>query len=367
LYQSQPPLTRALSANSPVRFRLPALPSCPLLQPFSSLSHSLDTTWRDRFASFCDRRDVFSRRCSRNGDTGPEQSARVRHRPPVVNSRAPPTSRRTPRPPGNPPPEPIGCVSPRNATHPRQTSTPRETPFPFQLPPATIPSGPPETPCMPKPTPRPLFVTDFDGTLTRNDFFHIAVQTFAPACLAERWQEYLAGRITHFQALQAIFAGIRCSEDELLAVLPQTEPPPDLAAQVRRLHAAGWDLVVASAGCEWYIGRILAACQVDLPVYANPGRFEPDQGLIMELPVNSPFFSPTHGIDKAAIVRQGLAAGRRVAFAGDGYSDAEAARLVRHEDRFARADLARALDRAGIPYRSFEAWGEVVQALCDPR
>jgi 2-hydroxy-3-keto-5-methylthiopentenyl-1-phosphate phosphatase len=121
---------------------------------------------------------------------------------------------------------------------------------------------------------------------------------------------------------------------------------------------------VASAGCGWYIRRILAACQVDLPVYANPGRFESDRGLIMELPVDSPFFSPTHGIDKAAIVRQGLAAGRRVAFAGDGFSDVEAAQLVRHEDRFARADLAWALDRAGLPYHRFETWGEIVQTLC---
>jgi HAD superfamily phosphoserine phosphatase-like hydrolase len=214
---------------------------------------------------------------------------------------------------------------------------------------------------------RSLLVTDFDGTLTRHDFFRLATEAFAPAGLADYWSRYVSGALTHFEALAGIFADIRASEAEVLAVLARAEPDPDLAAWVQALDAAGWEVVVASAGCEWYIRRILARAGVDLEVHANPGRFEPGRGLVMELPVGSPYFCRSIGIDKAAIVRAGIAQGRTTAFAGDGFPDAAAARLVPPGLRFARADLAAALDRDGLPYRRFERWAEVAQGLLDRR
>jgi 2-hydroxy-3-keto-5-methylthiopentenyl-1-phosphate phosphatase len=208
-----------------------------------------------------------------------------------------------------------------------------------------------------------LLVTDFDGTLTRNDFFNLVVEAFAPAGLGEHWSAYQAGRLTHFEALQGIFAGIRGGEADLLALLSRAGLEPELPACVKALHRAGWEVVVASAGCAWYIDRLLASCGVRVTVHANPGRFVPGRGLLMELPTGSPYFCRLTGIDKAAIVREGLAAGRVVGFAGDGALDAAAARLVPSRLRFARAELAAALDAERLPYRRFERWREVAQAL----
>ncbi|MFO0928701.1 MAG: HAD-IB family phosphatase [Gemmataceae bacterium] len=211
---------------------------------------------------------------------------------------------------------------------------------------------------------RHLFVTDFDGTITRRDFFWLAVDAFAPAGLDEHWAAYRQGRCTHFEALAGIFAGVRAGEAEMRELLTHADPEPQLADWVERLRRGGWDVVVASAGCEWYIRHILTAAGVDLPVHANPGTFVPGEGLFMRLPVDSPYLSPTVGIDKAAIVRRGLDEGRIVAFAGDGTPDIHAARLVPPERRFARADLATALDRERLTYRRFDRWGEVAAALC---
>jgi HAD superfamily phosphoserine phosphatase-like hydrolase len=208
-----------------------------------------------------------------------------------------------------------------------------------------------------------LFVTDFDGTLTRRDFFWLVVDAFTPAHLEEYWRGYRDGRLSHFEALAGIFAGIRGTEAEMEQLLERAEPDPKLRASVEELHEAGWEVVVASAGCEWYIRRILARSGVDLPVFANPGEFIPEQGLLMRLPTPSRFFSPTVGIDKAAIVRQGLDQGRIVAFAGDGVTDLAAARLVEARYRFARADLARVLAREGLPAQPFERWSEIARAL----
>lgn len=215
---------------------------------------------------------------------------------------------------------------------------------------------------MTAPTRPGLFVTDFDGTVTRQDFFRLVVETFDPSGMAEFWQGHLDGRYTHFEALRGIFGSIRADERELLALLDRAEPEPQLASWVERLNAAGWDVVVASAGCGWYIERLLRG--TGLEVHASPGRFEPGRGLIMEMPEGSPFLSPTHGIDKAAVVRAGLGRGQAVAFAGDGFSDLPAARLVPAERRFARCDLAAALGRERLAFTPFERWGEVAAALC---
>lgn len=208
-----------------------------------------------------------------------------------------------------------------------------------------------------------VLVTDFDGTLTRHDFYHLALESLIPPEAPNHWEAYRTGAITHFQALQGYFATIRAGEADVLAVVDRMELEPLLPQCVRNLRAAGWEVVVASAGCAWYIRRLLSAMGVELEVHANPGRFVAGQGLLMELPTESPFLSPTLGIDKAGIVRQFLAAGQTVAFAGDGYPDAEAAQLVPAELRFAKSDLAHVLRRQGLPFRPFDVWSDVAREL----
>jgi 2,3-diketo-5-methylthio-1-phosphopentane phosphatase len=205
-------------------------------------------------------------------------------------------------------------------------------------------------------------VTDFDGTMTRHDFFDLALARLVPPGTPDYWGEYVRGRRTHFETLQAIFASIRASEDEVLAVVEATEPDPRLAEAVALLRQAGWGVVVASAGCDWYIRRVMQACGVRFEVHANPGRFEAGRGLLMEAPAGSPYFSPTHGIDKAAVVRAAVATGR-AAFAGDGLPDLEAARLVEPGLRFAREALAAELRREGLAFRPFERWSDVAHTL----
>jgi 2,3-diketo-5-methylthio-1-phosphopentane phosphatase len=218
-------------------------------------------------------------------------------------------------------------------------------------------------PMMPGTQSRSLLVTDFDGTMTRQDFYKLAAQSLLPSEMPDYWAEYRAGWMTHFEALQAIFASIRSDDATARALVDEMDLDPELPRALRKLEAAGWEVVVTSAGCDWYIRILLSKASVDLPIWANPGRFEPGGGLLMELPTSSPFFSPSLGIDKSAVVRQGLARGRRVAFAGDGFPDVASARLVPSELRFARGDLARVLSEEGLGYHPFERWSEIAEVL----
>jgi 2,3-diketo-5-methylthio-1-phosphopentane phosphatase len=208
-----------------------------------------------------------------------------------------------------------------------------------------------------------VLVSDFDGTMTRHDFYQLAIGSLLPTGTPDYWAEYRAGALTHFEALRAYFAAIRAPEQELLAVVARMELDPGLGPAVESLWRAGWRVVVASAGCAWYIHRLLATAGVELDVFANPGRFENGQGLLMEMPAPSAYWSPTLGVDKAGLVRAHLAAGASVAFAGDGFPDADSARLVAADLRFARGDLANVLRDEGLAFHPFERWSEIARVL----
>jgi 2-hydroxy-3-keto-5-methylthiopentenyl-1-phosphate phosphatase len=212
-------------------------------------------------------------------------------------------------------------------------------------------------------TPPGVLVSDFDGTMTRHDFYKLVIESLLPPDTPDYWAEYRAGSVTHFEALRRYFASIRASEAEVLAVVDRMELDAELPATAESLRRAGWRVVVTSAGCEWYIRRLLGAAGVEVEVHSNPGRFEAGKGLLMEMPEGSPFLSPNLGVDKTAVVRRHLADERSVAFAGDGFPDAEPARLVPGELRFARGDLADVLAREGRPFHPFDKWSDIARVL----
>jgi 2-hydroxy-3-keto-5-methylthiopentenyl-1-phosphate phosphatase len=207
-----------------------------------------------------------------------------------------------------------------------------------------------------------VLVSDFDGTLTRHDFYRLVIDELLPADTPDYWSWYLAEKVTHFEALRLTFAAAPAGEAALAALADRMELEPDLARELVALGHAGWRVEVASAGCLWYIRRLLGQAGVSLEVHANPGRIEDDR-LQLSLPVGSPYYSAETGIDKAAVVRHALETGRRVAFAGDGPPDLQPALLVPPELRFARGHLAAELTRLGKPFRAFDRWAEVARSL----
>jgi 2,3-diketo-5-methylthio-1-phosphopentane phosphatase len=208
-----------------------------------------------------------------------------------------------------------------------------------------------------------VLVSDFDGTMTGNDFFRVVLSRL-PDAAAEPWARYEQGLTSHFAALAEIFSGLRVAEQEFAVMLAEMQVDGGLAETCGRLQQAGWSLVIASAGCSCYIERILLQAGVEAVVHANPGEFAPGRGLFMAAPFQSPFFTPDTGIDKAAVVRHYLGQGRETAFAGDGRPDLAPALLVPPERRFARGWLAGELDNRREPYVRFDRWSEITDRLC---
>jgi len=208
-----------------------------------------------------------------------------------------------------------------------------------------------------------VLVSDFDGTMTRHDFYKLAIEKLIPDDTPDYWAQYRSGSITHFEALRLYFAAIRGTEDEVLAVVRQTELDPKLPSAIESLRRAGWRVVVTSAGCAWYIQWLLKSVGIELEIHSNPGHFDPERGLVMQMPTTSPFWSPTLGINKTAVVRDFLQQDKTVAFAGDGFPDADPARLIPADRRFARADLADVLRSENEPFQPFHSWSDIASTL----
>jgi len=212
-------------------------------------------------------------------------------------------------------------------------------------------------------SPRRVLVSDFDGTMTRQDFYHLVRERWPVPADDDPWDWYVAGRCTHFEALAAIFARIRTDETTLLKLLDDMELDPALPSAIQRLQAAGWEIVVASAGCEWYLKRLLQSAGVAIEVHANPGEFSPEAGLKLTLPENSRFFDRNTGIDKVGVVRDALGRTPEVAFAGDGRPDLPAALLVPGARRFARGWLAGELTNRGEAFHALTDWNALADTL----
>ncbi|MDZ4802408.1 MAG: HAD-IB family phosphatase [Bryobacteraceae bacterium] len=201
---------------------------------------------------------------------------------------------------------------------------------------------------------RNALVSDFDGTITAVDFFTLIAERYLPADTPDFFQLYREGKMTHVEAMQGYFRYAPTQADALDQMLRDTLPDADLRESVERLRAAGWDLIVVSAGSSWYIDRIFGALGIQATVISNAGQIVEGGGLQIDT---------SSGVDKPAVVRDALARYGTVAFAGDGPPDVAPALLVNPELRFAKGYLAEELGRRGEVFRPFHRWRDVVEAL----
>src|SRR5215471_19933953 len=211
---------------------------------------------------------------------------------------------------------------------------------------------------------RKIFVSDYDGTITDKDIYSLLAERYVPPDTPDYFAQYREGRITHFEAMAAYFTFTPTEERQLEELLEASQADPDLGASAALLQHAGWELVVVSAGCSWYIERVLRRAGVTATVYSNPGRLENGRGLVLEtLDPSSPYHSPSMGVDKSAVVRHALHLAETVAFAGDGPPDLPPALLVRPDLRFARGFLAEQLRDRGEAFQPFSCWSEIARKL----
>ncbi|HUQ69338.1 MAG TPA: HAD-IB family phosphatase [Planctomycetaceae bacterium] len=209
-----------------------------------------------------------------------------------------------------------------------------------------------------------VFVTDFDGTMTGVDFYELVLHHVPNIEKPDYWAECVAGRLTHVAALHGIFQQAPRDLAELTRWLPEAKLDPLTTQAVRQLRAAGWDIVVVSAGSEWYIRQLLDEVRDDVRIIANPGGYSDERGLWMGWPpIDALWHCPHFGVDKSKIVQHLIDRGATVAFAGDGRPDLSAIRRVAAPHRFARGWLSEVLATEGLDHQVFATWSDIAPRL----
>ena len=204
-----------------------------------------------------------------------------------------------------------------------------------------------------------LLAIDFDGTLATHDTVDWFSERWAPADFAAADAALARGEIGLDECLARQIANITATRDEVEAFLVETVAiRPGADELVAYCAGAGIEPIVVSSGFESLIRRILDAHGLELPISAHECDFGPD-GMTVRFRERALCDRCGERCKRDEVAR--LAAGRPVAYVGDGYSDVCAAEAA--DVRFARAGLARHLDAAGLPYIPFADMADVHRGL----
>ncbi len=206
-----------------------------------------------------------------------------------------------------------------------------------------------------------IFISDFDGTLTSKDFYHIVMEECLPdhgEALYRKWRNDEIG-VSEF--LAGIFRAIDRDETEIDEVVAKIVIDSYLKEFVTRIHAAGGDFMILSAGTDYYIKRTLKNLGLsDIPVISNPGVYR-ERGIWVTPDQKSPYYSSIYGVDKALTVQEYLGKYQRVFYAGDSEPDLKAALLA--EQIFARGELVGLLEQRQHPFIKFNSFKEIADNL----
>jgi 2-hydroxy-3-keto-5-methylthiopentenyl-1-phosphate phosphatase len=204
-----------------------------------------------------------------------------------------------------------------------------------------------------------VFISDFDGTLTKEDFYLIVVEKF----LKERGQQIIAdwqqGKMNVREFLATVFRSINRSETEIFEAIKTIPLDRHAKTFIEWVRQHGGNFVILSAGTSYYIERLLEYKQIKgVQVISNRGYYE-DGGIQLVADPDSPFYSETYGIDKSLVVKELKQKYSKVFFAGDLKAALEAD-LV-----FATGHLQKLLQKKNHPFIAFESFTEINDYLAN--
>lgn len=209
-----------------------------------------------------------------------------------------------------------------------------------------------------------VFVSDFDGTISKKDFFRYVVEKIISTEDMKPWQDYKDGKLSHVEALNQIFNKIRLSKDDFDAFIDTIEVEEYFMPTVKLCRSMNVDVYVVSAGADYYISRILKKLNLSehVTIITNPSKYTPEKGLEL-FPVGKTheLYDEDLGISKKNFVEKMKKQGYSVIFAGDGMPDiaaAESADVV-----FARDYLIDLCEQSNISYKRFDSYFEIYKFI----
>lgn len=206
-----------------------------------------------------------------------------------------------------------------------------------------------------------LFISDFDGTISREDFYKKIMNKYMPEKAKSLYVQFKAGEILDIDFLNNIFTTMNLSKEELEKEILDLEIDPTFFEALQLIKQMGGDIIILSAGSEYYIKKIFHQHGLsDIPIYSSEGIYK-DRGLHITPNVDSDFYSPRYGIDKEKVVQHFKAQYDYIMYAGDSAPDYKASLLA--DLRFAKDELIPLYDKAGEKYIPMKSFKDVISYL----
>lgn len=209
-------------------------------------------------------------------------------------------------------------------------------------------------------------VSDFDGTITDDDFFNYLSEHYFNDEMLAPWREYLAGKKTHFNALNEMFSQLRESEADFKKFIKTINFDKVFFKVAELCGKKDIPVYICSAGCDYYINELIGneIKKYNINLVTNFGYYSPKTGLKMTAPdENSPYFDEKIGISKQNIVKKLQNDGYMCIYAGDGPPDFEAAQIA--DVVFAKKIMLQKCQTAGIKTEKFDSFENVYQFIKD--
>lgn len=200
-----------------------------------------------------------------------------------------------------------------------------------------------------------LFVSDFDGTMTSQDFFLQIMYRY------EHDRAFSNNFKSGFDLLSDVFSNINLSESDLQKEIEYIPLDPYFLETVNLVRDFGGDFLILSAGCKYYIERKLKSEGIfDTDIIANDGFYE-NGGLKLLRNVSDRFYSEKFGIDKEKVVRYFRDKYKIIAYAGDSFVDFDACRIC--DFKFSKGKLDNILNIFSIDHYSFKNFSDITNIL----
>lgn len=206
-----------------------------------------------------------------------------------------------------------------------------------------------------------IFVSDFDGTLTKRDFYHIIMDRYLGEWGRELYKKWKRQELKDFDFLNMIFQSINKNENDILDDIYSIELDPYTGEFINKIKSKGGDFLILSAGTRYYIDRLLAFRGIsDVNIISNEGVYK-DRGITMLRDMESPFYSDIYGVDKEKAVQNLRQEYRKIFYAGDSGPDLKAAMSA--DMAFAKNSLVDLMQASGHNFISFNYFSEIGQYL----
>jgi len=205
------------------------------------------------------------------------------------------------------------------------------------------------------------FISDFDGTLTKKDFYKILSDTYLKEKFPPLFKAWKNGEMKDREYLSYVFNNVKRSEKEIDEDILNI--PFDIFAKdfIEQVKVAGGDFIVISAGTSYYIDKIFKKHNIKgVDVYSNKGIFK-DNGIYFDLDENSEFYSDRYGIDKLMVVEKLRKNYKKIFYAGDSGPDLKPA--LASDLIFAKGELVELLKKENKEFIEFDNFSEVWDKL----